>query len=75
MILLPWERLYGDAALASHAAIERDSLEGKSQLRISTTMLAALAVFMRPASGAEPGVRLLDNRVLRPPPDAQGAEC
>ena len=43
--------------------------------RLEGPVLAALAVFMRPASGAGQGVRLLDNRVLRPPPDAQGAGC
>jgi pantoate--beta-alanine ligase len=38
--------------------------------RLDGPVLAALAVFMRPASGAGSGVRLLDNRVLRPPSDA-----
>jgi pantothenate synthetase len=38
--------------------------------RLEGPVLVALAVFMRPASGAGRGVRLLDNRVLRPPPDA-----
>jgi pantoate--beta-alanine ligase len=68
-----------EIARAPRAEIDYAELRDPETLRsaparLEAPVLAALAVFMRPTSGAGTGVRLLDNRVLRPPPDAQGAE-
>jgi pantoate--beta-alanine ligase len=72
--------LEAEIARAPRAEIDYAELRDPETLcsapaRLEGPVLAALAVFMRPASGAGPGVRLLDNRVLRPPPDVQGAGC
>ncbi len=71
--------LRGEIARAPRAAIDYVELRDPETLhgapaRLDGPVLAALAVVMRPASGPGPGVRLLDNRVLRPPPDVPGAE-
>jgi len=71
--------LRSEIAKAPRAEIDYAELRDPETLhaapaRLDGPVLAALAVVMRPASGAGPGVRLLDNRLLRPPPDAQGAE-
>jgi pantoate--beta-alanine ligase len=71
--------LEAEIAKAPRAEIDYAELRDPETLRsapprLEGPVLAALAVFMRPACGAGVGVRLLDNRVLRARPDAQGAE-
>jgi pantoate--beta-alanine ligase len=69
-----------EIAKAPRAEIDYAELRDPQTLRsaparLEGPVLAALAVFMRPTSGAGPGVRLLDNRVLRPPPETRGGDC